>query len=198
MLRKTILFLFAVALPASVLAAPESYKVDPFHSFPHFEVIHVGLAKIRGRFDKTEGTFTFDTAAKTGTAELTIHTVSVTTGDNDRGERKRTRDEHLRSPDFFNSTEFPTMTFKGAAVKWDGDSPKQLDGELTLLGVTKPLSLTVEQLKCGPDPRTKGQRYMCGVVATGSFKRSDFGMKFGLGGISDDVQLWIGVEAFRQ
>ena len=198
MLRKVVLFLFAGALSTVVGAAPESYKIDPLHSYPHFEVVHVGMAKIRGRFDKTEGTFTFDSAAKTGNVELTIQTASITTGDNERGTRPRTRDEHLRSPDFFNSAEFPTMTYKGTVAKWEGDSPAQINGELTLLGVTKPVTLNVEQMKCGPDPRTKGQRYMCGVVATGAFKRSDFGMKFGLGGVSDEVQLWIGVEAFRQ
>lgn len=198
MFSKSMLFLFAVALPASAVAAPESYDVDPFHSYPHFEVLHAGMGKIRGRFDKTEGNFTVDAAGKSGTVELTIHTASLTTGDGDRGARKRSRDEHLRSPDFFNATEFPTMTFKGNATKWDGDSLKQIDGQLTLLGVTKPINLAVEHFKCGPDPRTKGQRYMCGIVATGSFKRSDFGMKFALGGVGDDVQLWIGIEAFRK
>jgi polyisoprenoid-binding protein YceI len=90
------------------------------------------------------------------------------------------------------------MTFKGAAVHWDGDAPKRIDGHLTLLGVTRPVSLDVLRWKCGPDPRTKGARYMCGANATGVFKRSDFGMKFIVGPVSDEVTLWVGMEAFRQ
>jgi polyisoprenoid-binding protein YceI len=189
--------LLAAALPLSVGAAPESYTIDPYHTFPHFEVNHMGYMWIRGRFDKTTGKFTIDTAAQTGTVELSIPTATVTTGDIERGERARSRDEHLRTPDFFNVAEFPSMTFRGDATKWSGDQPAVIDGQLTLLGVTRPLTLTVIQWKCGPDPRTQGKRQMCGGNFTSSFKRSDFGMKFGLGGISDEVKLWIGMEAFR-
>lgn len=197
MSKKLAACLVAALLPLSASAAPESYTIDPFHSFPHFEVSHMGYMWIRGRFDKTTGKFTIDTAAQTGTVELSIPTATVTTGDIERGERARSRDEHLRAPDFFNVAEFPTMTFRGDAMKWSGDAPAVIDGQLTLLGVTKPLTLTVIHWKCGPDPRTQGKRQMCGGNFTGAFKRSDFGMKFGLGGVSDEVKLWIGMEAFR-
>ena len=73
------------------------------------------------------------------------------------------------------------MTYKGKATKFNGDHPAMVEGELTLLGVTKPVTLTVERWNCGPDPRTQGKRYFCGGNATGSFKRSDFGMKFIVG-----------------
>ena len=90
------------------------------------------------------------------------------------------------------------MTYRSTAVRFDGDAPKTIEGNLTLLGVTKPVVLEVQRWKCGPDPRTKGQRYMCGAAATGAIKRSEFGMKTFVGPVSDEVKLWIGVEAFRQ
>jgi polyisoprenoid-binding protein YceI len=150
-----------------------------------------------GRFDKMSGKITMDSAAKTGAVELAIETASISTGDSDKGSRPRSRDEHLRSPDFFNVAEFPRMTFKGAAAKWTGDFPAAIEGQLTLLGVTKPVTLTVEKWRCGPDPRTQGKRYMCGGNASGTIKRSDFGMKFGIPAVSDEVKLVIGLEAFR-
>lgn len=198
MSKKIAACLFAAALPLSAAAAPENFTIDPYHTYPGFEADHLGYAWMRGRFDKTTGRMTIDIAAKTGSVELTVQTASISTGDNERGERPRARDEHLRTADFFNAAEFPTMTFRGNAAKWSGDSPTEIQGSLTLLGVTRPLTLTVLNWRCGPDPRTQGKRYMCGANATGAFKRSDFGMKFGIPGVGDEVKLWIGMEAFRQ
>jgi len=189
--------LLAAALPFAATAAPESFTVDPYHSFPYFEVVHLNTSVIRGHFEKISGKMTLDAAAKTGTIELSVPTTTLTSGDNDKGSRPRSRDEHLRSPDFFNVAEFPTMTYKGKATKFSGDHPAMVEGELTLLGVTKPVNLTVERWNCGPDPRSQGKRYFCGGNATGSFKRSDFGMKFIVGPVSDEVKLWISLEAFR-
>lgn len=188
----------AALLSLSVVASPESFTIDPIHSFPHFTVGHLGMAQLYGRFDKTSGKMTVDAAAKSGTVDITIETASVNTGDNERAGRLRSRDEHLRSPDFFNSQEFPRLTFKGKTSRWEGDSPAELAGELTLLGVTRPVTLTVDHWKCGPDPRTQGKRYMCGANATGSIKRSDFGMKFAIPGVSDEIRLLIQMEAFRE
>jgi len=189
----------AVALlPLSVLAAPESFAVDPLHSFPHFMVGHLGMSQLYGRFGKTSGKLSVDATAKSGTVDIAIETASVDTGDNDRGSRPRTRDEHLRSPDFFNVQEFPRMTFKGKSAGWTGDGPAELAGELTMLGVTKPVTLKVDHWKCGPDPRTQGKRYMCGTNASGTIKRSDFGMKFGIPAVGDEIRLLIQMEAFRE
>jgi len=187
--------LVALALPLTAVAAPESYTLDPYHTYPNFEVDHLGYSKMRGRFDKNAGKFTIDTAAKTGSLDLTVQTASISTGDNEKGSRPRARDEHLRSADFFNVAEFPTMTYKAGTVKFNGDNVTSVEGNLTLLGVTKPLTMTVEGWKCGPHPVSK--RAMCGANAQGVFKRSDFGMKYGLPAVGDEIKLWIEVEGYK-
>ena len=106
MLEKLAACLLAAALPLSVGAAPEAYTIDPYHTFPHFELDHMGYMWIRGRFDKTTGAFTIDTAAKTGTVQLTIETATVTTGDNVRGERARSRDDTCVRPTSSTSRSF--------------------------------------------------------------------------------------------
>lgn len=187
--------LLAVALPLPAVAAPENYTIDPFHSYPNFEVSHLGMSNMRGQFTKTTGKFSIDRAAKTGTLEITVQTASITTGDGDKAGRPRSRDEHLRSPDFFNVAEFPTMTYKTTSVKFNGDNPGTIEGNLTLLGATKPLTLHVENWKCGPHPASKKE--MCGGNAGGSFKRSDFGMKYGVPNVGDEIKLWIEIEGYK-
>ena len=187
--------LLAAALPLSALAAPENYTIDPVHTHPHWEVNHFGVSNWRGLFGKSAGKFMIDHAAKTASLEITVQTASVISGDSDRGSRPRTRDEHLRTPDFFNVAEFPTMTYKSTSVKFNGDNPGTIEGNLTLLGVTKPLALHVENWICKPNPYNKKE--MCGGNASGSFKRSDFGMKFGLPAVGDEVKLWIQVEGYK-
>lgn len=189
---------FAAALPLAAAAQTESYTIDPYHTVPYFEVDHLGFATMRGRFDRATGKLTIDHAAKTGSIDITIPTATVNTGDTDRGSRPRTRDEHLKNADFFNVSEFPTITYKSTKVVFKGENPATVEGNLTLLGVTKPLTLTVERWKCGPDIRTQGKRYQCGGNATGAFKRSEFGMKYGLpAAIGDEVKLWMSFYGFK-
>ena len=192
---KLAIALLAIALPLGALAAPESYTLDPFHTYAHFEVNHLGFSNVRGRFDKSSGKFTLDKAAKTATLDLAVETASITTGDNDKAGRPRSRDEHLRAPDFFNAAEFPRMTYKATSATFSGDNPATIEGSLTLLGVTKPLVLHVENWKCGPNPFSKKE--MCGGNAGGVLKRSDFGMKFGIPAMSDEIKLWVGFEGYK-
>lgn len=187
--------LLAAAVPFAVVAAPENYTMDPYHTYPQFEVSHLGFSNMRGRFDRSTGKFTVDRAAKTGSLELVVQTASISTGDNDKGNRPRARDDHLRSPDFFNVAEFPTMTFKGTGVKFQGDNVQSIDGQITLLGVTRPLTITLDTWKCGPHPVSKKE--MCGGNAHGTVKRSDFGMKFGIPAVGDELKLWIEFEAYK-
>ena len=188
--------LLAAALPLAAVAAPEHYTVDPLHTYPNFTVEHWGLSMMHGRFDKTTGKFTFDRAAKTGSAELTIETASVTTGDNVRGNRPRARDEHLRQADFFNSAEFPTITFKSTKVNFGAELPTSVEGNLTLSGVTKPVTLTFERFKCGKNPFNQKDR--CGGNAVGKFKRSDFGMKTAIPAVGDEITLNIEFEGDKE
>lgn len=189
----------AAALPLVAAGQVETYVIDPYHTVPYWESDHLGFATMRGRFDRATGKFSIDRAAKNGTLEVVIQTVSVSTGDTERDGRPRTRDEHLRNPDFFNVQEFPTMTYRANSIKFKGDDPEAVEGNLTLLGVTKPVALKIERWRCGPDPRTQGKRFQCGGNATGAFKRSDFGMKFGLPtAIGDEVRLWMSFYGFRQ
>jgi polyisoprenoid-binding protein YceI len=186
----------ALTLPLAVVAQPMTYEIDPVHSYPHFMVAHLGAAYLYGRFNKTTGKLVLDRAAKTGSVEITIDTGSVDTGPHELQGRTRTRDEHLRTADFFNAKEFPTLTYKGSA-KWAGDWPTEVQGELTMLGVTRPVSLKIDHFNCLPDVRVKGKREVCGANATGLIKRSEFGMKFGIPAVGDDIRLLIQFEALR-
>ena len=198
-MRKLAIGLVATALPLAAAAQVENYVIDPFHSVPYFETDHLGFATMRGRFDRATGKFSIDRAAKSGNVELVIPTGTVNTGDTDRDGRPRSRDEHLKNADFFNVQEFPNISFRSTRVVFRGDDPDTIEGNLTLLGVTKPVSLKLERWKCGPDIRTQGKRYQCGGNATGSFKRSEFGMKYGLpNALGDDIKLWMSFYGFRQ
>jgi polyisoprenoid-binding protein YceI len=194
-MSKRIAALAFAVVPFAAMAAPESYTLDPYHTFPNFTLDHLGVSTIHGRFNKTAGKLTIDRAAKSGAIDLSVDTVSVDTGDGDKGSRPRSRDEHLRSADFFNAAEFPKMTYKSTNVAFSGDNPTAIDGNLTLLGVTKPLQLTVERFKCNPAQGTGKER--CGGNATGKLKRSDFGMKTGIPNLGDEVTLLIMFEGLK-
>jgi polyisoprenoid-binding protein YceI len=185
---------FAALAPAG-MAAPESYTLDPHHTFVHFGVDHNGFSTIWGRFDRSTGKFTFDRESGKLALEVHVETASVTTGDSVRGNRPRSRDEHLRSADFFNAAEFPRMVYRATQASFNGDRPVEIRGELTLLGVTKAVMLTVDRWRCAPHPVTK--RTVCGGNAVGSLKRSDFGMKWGIPATGDDVKVMVTFEALK-
>lgn len=186
----------AVLAPLSALAAPQTYVIDPIHSYPNFKVNHLGMATLMGQFERMTGKVVFDQAAKTGSLEVKIPTATVSTGDGKRADGSRSRDDHLRAADFFNSAEFPDMVYKSTKFNFNGDNLESIEGTLTLLGVSKPVKLTVASFKCGPHPFTK--KPMCGADVEGTIKRTDFGMKFGVPAISDEVKLMIGVEAYPE
>jgi len=196
--------LFACLLPMGAVAAPETYGIDPVHSFPHFSLSHLGMSTITGRFDRMSGKITLDRAAKTGALDVKVDTASVTTGDakHEAGSwaaknyGPRSRDEHLRTADFFNVAEFPEAIYKGTKFNFNGDNLESIDGTLTLLGVSKAAKLTVTTFKCAPHPFTK--KDMCGADAVTSIKRSDFGMKTMVGPISDEVKLSFNIESYKE
>ena len=188
--------LTCIFLPLSALAAPQTYVMDPQHSYPNFTANHLGMSTIHGRFDKMAGKIVLDQASKTGSLEARINTASVSTGDVKHADGTRSRDEHLRTPDFFNSSEFPEMVYKSTKFNFNGDTLESVDGNLTLVGVTKPVKLTVVTFKCGPHPFSK--KAMCGADAEATIKRTDFGVKFGVPAISDEVKLLISIEAYPE
>lgn len=186
----------ACLAPLSVFAAPQTYVIDPIHSFPNFRINHLGMASIMGRFEKMTGKIVLDTGARTGTLDVKIPTATVSTGDGKRADGVRSRDDHLRAADFFNSAEFPEMTYKSTKFNFNGDVLESIEGNLTLLGVTRPVKLSLSSFKCGQHPFSK--KTMCGADAEGTIKRTDFGMKFGVPAIADEVKLMIGVEAYPE
>lgn len=186
-MKTPIALLALAALPLAAIAAPESYTFDPTDTFANFVVDHFGITPIYGRFNKSTGKAVIDRAAKTASVEMVIDTASIDTGDIDKGARPRSRDDHLRSADYFNVAEFPRMTYKSTSVAFSGDTPKTIEGNLTLLGVTKPVTLTIDRFACMPASGTAKER--CGGSATGKLKRSDFGMTRSIPSQSDEVTL---------
>ena len=188
--RAIVLFVGAVvAIP--VAAADEVYVLDPSHSQPQWEVHHIGFSDQRGSFTKAEGRITLDRSAKKGSVEVTIDATSVRSL-NDR------LDAILKGERFFNVEKFPTITFKSNDLKFDGDRLAAINGELTMVGVTKPVTLTLTHFACGPNPFNK--RPMCGGVATATIKRSEWGITNGLQirNPDDEINLMLPVEAALQ
>ncbi|TAN48409.1 MAG: polyisoprenoid-binding protein, partial [Betaproteobacteria bacterium] len=179
---------------SAAAAQVEGYTIDPIHSFVNFTIDHLGFTTLHGRFDKSTGKATVDRAGRKGTVDLVIEAASISTGDNDKGSRARSRDEHLRSADFFNVAEFPRISFKGN-VKFSGDGANEVEGQVTLLGVTRPVVFKMDRWKCGAHPFSKKE--MCGGYASGKIKRTDFGMKYGVPAIGDEISLMVGFEAYR-
>lgn len=174
--------------PGGPAAAADTYTLDTGHTFPRFAINHFGFSTHHGQFNKTTGKLVLDRASKTGSIEITVQTASIGTGD-------PKLEEHLRSPDFFNVEKFPTMVFKSKTVSFNGDVPASAEGELTLLGVTRPLTLTISRVKCAPHPFYKKED--CGAEVSGVLKRSEFGMTKYVPAVGDEVTLHIQVEAIR-
>ena len=188
-MRKMVLGAAIAMVSVSAIAA-ESYQIDPFHTYPNFTINHLGFSTMHGRFDKTEGKLTIDWEKNTGTVDIVIDAESISTG-------MQKRDDHLRSPDFLNTAEFPDITYKSTNVTINGDKSAKVDGDLTIMGVTKPVTLNVKRINCGDHPMKQGT-YICGFDATGNIKRSDFGMTYALPAVGDEMELFIEVEAERQ
>lgn len=181
-------FLTGLMLAVPVHAAPDIYVVDSAHSFTNFEVGHLGITAIRGRFNKTTGKIMLDRAAGSGSIEAEIDAASVNTG-HDR------RDELLRTESYFNTAKFPIITYRSNKLHFKGDTLIGADGELTMLGVTRPVKLDITSFKCITHPVNK--REICGAIAQGVLQRADFGMTQVSRSISEDVRIFIGIEGLK-
>lgn len=171
------------------VAAPEAYQIDPTHTFPSFEVGHLGFSTQRGRFNTTSGKIVLDREKKTASVDITIDAASISTG-------LPKLEDHLRNPDFFDVAKHPTITFQSTGARFEGDKLAALDGKLTMRGVTKPVTLAVTSFYCGMNPIVK--KPACGADAETTIKRSEFGINYGLPAVRDDVKLLIQVEAHKQ
>ncbi|WP_413992986.1 YceI family protein [Labrys okinawensis] len=183
-------FLAGSILVASASAA-DLYKLDPDHTQTIFTIDHLGYSRISGTFHDIKGTLTFDEKKpETSSVEVTIGTGSVDTG-------SAARDEDLRSADYFNAATFPAMTFRSTVVRRRGARTADVTGDLTLLGVTKPVVLKVTFNRMAPD-FLRGNSMVAGFTASARIKRSDFGMKAFLPLIGDQVDIAINAEGVKQ
>lgn len=182
------LSLIVAALLAIPAHAADSYTIDSRHTFPVFEVNHLGFSTQRGRFNQSSGKVTLDIAARKGSVDLTIDTASL-----DMGFDKW--DEHMKAEDFFNVGLYPTMRFVSDKLVFDGDKVVAAEGSFTLLGVTRPMRLTVANFRCAPHPMNKKQA--CGADISATLKRSEFGMTKYVPAVGDEVKISVPVEAFK-
>lgn len=181
-------FALTSTFAATTVAAPVSYTLDPDHTIPRFEVMHNFFSNHMGAFMKSAGKAVLDAEAKSGSVEVTVQTASFLSG-------HAFMEGVMKGKDFFNVEQFPTMTFKSTRIGYQGDKPAMVEGEFTMLGVTRPVTFTFTNFHCGQHPRNKKDQ--CGGNLVGQIKRSDFGMKAFIPAVADEVKLLIQVEAFK-
>ena len=187
---KSLTTVVLLGVSSALAAAPVSYNIDPTHTYPSFEADHFGGMSVwRGKFNKSSGTIKLDRAAKSGEVNITIDIGSINFG-------LDKMDEHAKSDQIFDVAKFPSATFKGHFSKFNGDVPAAVEGEFTLHGVTKPLTLTINSFKCMPHPMLKKE--FCGADASATLNRGDFGVAYGKDyGFNMNVKLSIQVEAVK-
>jgi polyisoprenoid-binding protein YceI len=177
---------------AASSASAMTYSVDGTHSCALFRIQHLGAGQFWGRFNEVSGSFTGGAASAEGMAfNITVQVASVDT-------RTKQLDDHLRSPDFFNAVEFPTMTFKSTSVKATGGAMFDVTGDFTMLGKTKSVTAKVEFTGAKSNPAPMGDR--AGYEATLTLKRSDFGMSYGVanGALGDEVRVVVNLEGTKK
>lgn len=189
-MKKTLATLaLATLVAAPAFASTETYVVDGTHTFPRFEYNHLGYSTQVQRFTKTSGTITWNRAAKTAAVDVTIDAKSVDTG-------YALFNEHIQGTDYFDTANHPTITFKSTAVKFDGEKPVSIDGNLTIKGVTRPVTLAVTSFQEMPHPMLK--KPAIGANAVAKVKRSEFNAGKNAPYVSDDVTIHIPLEAIQK
>lgn len=177
-----------LALTLVPAVAADSYRFDPHHTRPMFEVNHMGYSTQHGRFNRADGQAVLDMAARRGSLTFTVDTTSIDMGTDDWN-------KHMMSDEFFNVAQFPTMSFKSDRLTFEGDRVTGADGQFTLLGVTKPLHVAVNNFHCAPNPMNKAPT--CGADISAQIKRSDFGMTKFIPLVGDEVRIFVPVEAIK-
>lgn len=191
-MRTSLIALAAAATLATGIAQaePANYAIDPTHTFVTFEISHFGAAVNRARFDKKQGSVQLDKAAKSGKVEISFDTTSVNSG-------TPAFDKHLQSADLFDSAKHPTMKFVADKFVFNGDKVASVEGQLTLLGKTGPLTLKANQFNCYDSPMLK--REVCGGDFEATIDRTQWGMNYGVEwGFPKNVRLIAQIEAVKQ
>lgn len=179
----------SLAAAAPALAAPVTYTVDNTHTFPRFSYSHFGFSTQLSRFNKTSGKIVLDREAKTGSVDVVIDTTSVDTGfDVFNG--------HIQGEDFLSTEKFPSATFKSTKVRFEGDKPVAVEGDLTIKGVTKPVTLTLTSFILQPHPMLK--KDAIGANATTRISRTEFGAGKYAPNVGDEVTIDLAVEAIKE
>jgi polyisoprenoid-binding protein YceI len=184
-----IALLSTLASGAAVQAAETTYSIDPNHTHATFAFQHLGFSTFHGKVPARAGTIVLDRAAKSGRVDVEFDPKAVATG-------VPKFEEHLRSPDFFEVARHPTASFKSSKITFDNDVPKTIAGDLTIKGITRPVTLQVQSFHCADHPMAKVPA--CGANATASIKRSDYGMVYALPAVPDEIKLEIEVEAMQK
>ncbi len=179
----------SVAVVPLASAAPATYTIDPTHTSPHFAYSHFGFSTQLHRFDRTSGSVTLDREARSGSVDVTIDATSVNTG-------FPVFDKHIQGEDFFATAQYPSITFKSTKVNFQGDEPVSVEGQLTIKGVTKPVTLKLSSFTLKQHPMK--QRPALGANATAQVKRSEFNMGKYAPNVTDEVTLSIAVEAIME
>ena len=186
-MNRIVLASMAALVGASAFAAPVTYTLDPNHTFPSFSADHFGgLSVWRGKFDSTSGKVVYDKDAKSGSIEVTVDMTSINFG-------MPKLNEHAKSAEMFDAAKYPTATYSGKFTKFNGTTPTEAEGTLTMHGVTKPVALKIDSFMCKPNPMSKKE--VCGADASAVINRGEFGVNYGdKYGFKMDVKLQIQVE----
>ncbi len=188
-MKNLLAFAAAAGLSLAAVAAPETYVIDSTHTAPRFEYSHFGYSNQVSRFDNTTGKIVLDRVAKTGSVDVVIDAKSVNTG-------YATFNGHIQGEDFLDTAKFPTITYKSTKFNFSGDKLASVDGNLTIKGVTKPVTLTVTSFQCMPHPMLK--KDACGANAVAKIKRTEFNAGKYAPYVGDDVTLTFAIESVKE
>lgn len=169
--------------------AADEFELDPAHTYPHFSIAHLDFSVMHGRFNESRGTVVMDREGNRSSVRVTVKAASVDTGHDKR-------DEYLQGSQFLDAARFSEIIFQSTRVEYTGPSTAQVQGSLTLRGVTRPLTLEVTRMVCETHPIKR--TYACGFSARGTLRRSDFGMTAYLSMVGDKVDIRIEAEGDRK
>ncbi|MGB9991971.1 YceI family protein [Massilia sp. SM-13] len=188
-MKKLIALALAAGFSLSAFAAPDTFVIDSTHTFSRFSYSHFGYSTQSSRFDSTTGKIVLDRAAKTGSVDVTIDAKSVNTG-------APVFNNHIQAEDFFDTAKYPTISYKSTKFNFKGDKLASVEGNLTIKGVTKPVTLEVTSFQCMEHPMLKKEA--CGADAVAKIKRTEFNAGKYAPYVGDEVTLTFAIEAVKE